>query len=199
MSNKSCCLSVRTSSTTKIKKLAFENFSYFHSNRANFSSMVPNMVLISYPLTGILFRLLFLYVFSLPDKKLSASPSDANQENVILGYLPCPLSSVEARRLKGRTRGRCVGKSEVIPSPSYHKVLFSYNKTHMLDGDVSCAPSCSWPGRVPPLISSSLLSCWSWTACGWRVGFLEGCTCKPSSERSWRLKDGSSPVTSAHS
>lgn len=72
--------------------------------------MVPNMVLISYPLTGILFCLLFLYVFSLPDKKLSASPSDANQENVILGYLPCPLLLCGSQDIEGKNKRKMCEK-----------------------------------------------------------------------------------------
>lgn len=39
------CFARRISSTTKIKQLALENFSYFHSDRANFSSVAPNRLL----------------------------------------------------------------------------------------------------------------------------------------------------------
>ena len=59
-----------------------------------------------------------------------------------------------------------MGKPEVIPSPSAHKAHFLTTGPMCLNTMFHAGPSCSWPGRIPPLITSSLLSCCIRTASG---------------------------------
>lgn len=146
MPNKLCCLAGRIQSTTKMKKLALKNFTVFIATELISvwwhlaGSLTLNHLQICYFISSSCSSFAF-FLSRITSVQLSASHSDTSQEKV-LGCLPCPPSSVNARKFKGSTGGRCMGKSEVIPSPSSHKAPSPYNGTHVLEHDVSCTLPC---------------------------------------------------------